>query len=68
MQVFTNKVIPLDLMLRGERPDLSKIARGAKAHPWYFIGELFAIAMMIVGAVVTISWAYELGRQIGRLA
>lgn len=66
VQVFTNKVIPLDLMLRGEKPDLAKIMRDAKVHPWYFAGELFAIVMMIVGAVATMGWLYELGRQVGR--
>ena len=68
MQIFTNKVIPLDLMIRGEKPDFSKILKDAKEHPWYFAGELLAIAMMVVGAIATATWAYELGRQVGRLA
>ena len=66
MQVFTNKVIPLDLMLRGEKPDFAKIKHDAKVHPWYFAGELFAIAMTIVGAIATCEWLYELGRQVGK--
>jgi hypothetical protein len=66
VQVFTNKVIPVDLMLRGEKPDLAKIKRDAKLHPWYFAGELFAVVMMIVGAVATCGWLYELGREVGR--
>ena len=67
MQIFTNKVIPLDMMIRGEKPDLSKIREDAREHSWYFVGELFAITMMIVGAIATTAWAYELGRQVGRL-
>lgn len=66
MQVFSNKVIPLDMMMRGEKPDLARITRDAKLHPWYFVGELFAIAMMVVGAVAIFGWLYELGRQVGR--
>ncbi len=67
MQIFTNKVIPLDTMIRGEKPDLPKILEDAREHPWYFAGELFAVTMMIVGAIATTTWAYELGRQVGRL-
>ena len=67
MQVFTNKVIPVDLMLRGEKPDFQKIVQDAKMHPWYFAGELFAVAMMVVGAIATCTWLYELGRQVGHL-
>ena len=65
MHVFTNKVIPLDLMIRGEKPDFAKIKRDAKAYPWYFAAELLVIAMMIVGAIATCGWLYELGRQVG---
>lgn len=52
-------------MLRGEKPDVAKMIKDAKEHPWYLLGELFAVAMMIVGAFVFADWAYELGRQVG---
>lgn len=66
MIIFTNKVIPIDRLSRGESVDLRKVVESAKEHPWYFLGELFSLTMMIIGVYVVGEWVYQLGHAFGR--
>lgn len=66
MHLYSNKVIPIDAMLSGETPDFKQIVQNAKEFPGHFLGELFAVAMMILGAYTAAGWAYEAGRWVGR--
>jgi hypothetical protein len=67
MYLYSNKVIPIDAMLRGEKPDLKLIIENAKEYPAHFVGELLAMGMMVLGAYTAAGWAYEAGRWVGRL-
>lgn len=66
MYLYSNKVIPIDAMLLGEKPDFKLIIKNAKEYPAYFVFELFAMAMMVLGAYTAAGWAYEAGRWVGR--
>jgi hypothetical protein len=65
MAIIESKVIPLELMLKGQALDFRKIVEDAKKYPGHFLLELFSIAMMLVGVYVVAGWAYELVVWVG---
>ena len=66
MELFENKVIPVDRMLRGEAIDFAEIKANAKESPGYFALELMALILMVIGTINLIDWAYRAGVSIGQ--
>lgn len=65
MQLFSTMVLPIDKFLIGQSPHVRDIVENARKYPVPFALELFAFVMMIVGAIVTCSWAYDFGKIVG---
>lgn len=65
MRLFSTRVLPIDKMLIGQSAPIGEIVENARNYPVHFALELFAFVMMIVGAIVTCTWAYDLGKIVG---
>ena len=63
--LYATEVVPIAAFLRGERTDFRVLWAKAKEKPLHFVYESFALAMMGVGAWVTVEWAYRTGYQVG---
>lgn len=65
MQLFSTTALPIDKLLIGQSIPLGELVENARNNPGHFALEAFAFIMMIVGAVVTCGWAYDLGKLVG---
>lgn len=66
MGLITWSALPVSRVMAGEDGAVYEALKSARERPVYFALECAALAFMLLGIATAGSWAFELGRAIGK--